>query len=166
MKLELQQKLRDISPDFYRDLAYFEVDDGWYEMLDEFSHNINRKLSELTSSESLPCKGCDGIYPKDEHPARELTNDDWEDTYMKEFCKEYLPEIPRVSQLKSKFATLVIYLDKNCQSIEVLVKEVEHKSTTVCEDCGLHGKLLRYGGWHLTLCDPCEKKQKSYTAHT
>ena len=57
-----------------------------------------------------------------------------------------------IGQVKEKFGGLRFYIYDGNPAVWDLINKYETKSYTICEDCGLPGKL-RHGGWWRTLCD-------------
>jgi len=60
----------------------------------------------------------------------------------------------KIHQIKEKFGRLTVYVDYYKPEVEEALLAAEAASMTVCEDCGLPGRV-RGGGWLLTLCDNC-----------
>ncbi len=79
-----------------------------------------------------------------------------------------------VIQVKEKFGGLRIYFDHccidisksdeelenyicnhDCASLYNLVRDLEEKSITICEDCGQAGELRMNRSWIKTLCNTC-----------
>lgn len=77
----------------------------------------------------------------------------WADLINAVFSKaqSYSPGI-RIIQVKEKWGGLRIYCDPYVEDFEKMVREVEKKSFTICEECGKPAKL-RDGSWYKTLCD-------------
>jgi hypothetical protein len=70
-----------------------------------------------------------------------------------------LPEDQRsnyaAAQVKSKFATLRLYMDGETPEMSKIITEAENKSAVTCEACGKPGKQTgKY--WITTLCNKCE----------
>jgi hypothetical protein len=70
---------------------------------------------------------------------------------------ETMEHPPKIIQVKEKWGGLRIY-DSGVYStiiptnFEKLLREIERKSYTICENCGEQG-VLRRGNWMKTLCD-------------
>ena len=58
-----------------------------------------------------------------------------------------------VTQIKSKFGGLRVYVSGAPQEVFDLIDEYEAKSFTICEICGKPGKLRNLNGWYSTLCE-------------
>ena len=58
----------------------------------------------------------------------------------------------KVIQVKEKWGGLRIYTDVIDNRLDEKIREMEKKSFTICEDCGMPG-VLRGGGWYRTLCE-------------
>jgi hypothetical protein len=64
--------------------------------------------------------------------------------------------LPKVSQLKSKFAGLRFYIDNRVhESIKSAVRFAESISNIVCESCGSMSARKTNTGWVMTLCRTC-----------
>jgi hypothetical protein len=66
----------------------------------------------------------------------------------------------RVGQIKQKFGTLRLYLDKRqgfpdatCAAIDETICLAEARSACTCETCGAEGRLYDKGGYVFTACD-------------
>ena len=72
--------------------------------------------------------------------------------------KELIEELKKlgwdghISQIKEKFGGLRFYIGCGNDAIFDAIDRAEHKSYTICEECGKPG-VLRSGGWLRTLCD-------------
>jgi hypothetical protein len=73
-----------------------------------------------------------------------------------------LPEEERASfkasQVKEKFGGLRFYMNGTCDEMDDLIDAAEKACGQTCERCGHPGKM-RSGGWIVTLCDRCDKKE-------
>jgi hypothetical protein len=58
----------------------------------------------------------------------------------------------KIVQVKEKWGGLRIYTDYINEQLDTAIRAAEHDSFTICEECGLPGKL-RGGSWYRTLCD-------------
>ena len=67
------------------------------------------------------------------------------------------PKNVKVWQVKEKYGTLRVYTSGNSEWYDDLIDFYEHKSETICEQCGRSGKLRPDRGCILTLCDECDK---------
>lgn len=67
---------------------------------------------------------------------------------------------PRADQVKSKFATLRVYISGGNDAIYKAIDEAEKKSETICEICGKDGDVRENRGWVTTLCDECQSKKE------
>jgi hypothetical protein len=63
-------------------------------------------------------------------------------------------ELYRATQVKEKFAGLRFYMHYTTREMDYLIREAEHKSWSICEDCGEPGEV-RDIFWLFTLCDEC-----------
>lgn len=62
-------------------------------------------------------------------------------------------------QHKEKFGGLRFYIGYGSDEIFNRINEAEAESIRTCQNCGKPGHP-REGGWILTLCDECDKKQQ------
>ena len=96
-----------------------------------------------------------GFYSKgyNREQALESINDGWHGIVNEIFDKwEALNKPVVIDQVKEKLGGLRIYTSPRHEELENFITEMEHKSFTICEQCGSAGKL-RSGGWWRTLCD-------------
>jgi hypothetical protein len=70
------------------------------------------------------------------------------------------PDSLRITQIKSKFATIRIYwwagpgfTDAMGDAVDEAVELAEARSACTCETCGEPGRLFKHGGWFLTACE-------------
>lgn len=72
----------------------------------------------------------------------------------------------RASQVKEKFGSLRVYIERSHPEINVIIDEAERETSRTCEECGGPGES--HGtGWITTLCDGCrsgrdERKKKEW----
>jgi hypothetical protein len=66
----------------------------------------------------------------------------------------------KIGQIKEKFGTLRLYLDKReglpeatCAAIDEAICLAEARSACTCETCGAEGRLYDKGGYMFTACD-------------
>jgi hypothetical protein len=65
------------------------------------------------------------------------------------------------TQVKEKWARLVVYTNGNYPKIEKLIEDAEDDSAHICEDCGCPGYVERYRGWYMARCVTCWEKIKN-----
>ena len=65
----------------------------------------------------------------------------------------------RVLQVKSKYASLRVYLNYYFEEIEKLIDEYEEKSAHICEVCGKKGEERNINNWYTVLCAKHYKEQ-------
>lgn len=58
-------------------------------------------------------------------------------------------------QVKEKFGELTIYIDNPTEDAYNILREVRHKASGICEDCGQPG-TFRNQYWLRTQCDACD----------
>ncbi len=76
-----------------------------------------------------------------------------------DYCQENDLAVPKVFQVKEKFAGLRFYLESYPdEKIREFIDEAEQKSRETCEVCGNKGET-RDGSWIKTLCDKHADKQ-------
>jgi hypothetical protein len=84
---------------------------------------------------------------------------------LDDYNKEHPDEEPlEFVQVKEKWGTLNIYLNRYPNGIHDKIWEIEKKSYDTCELCGAKGaKNTNTHGWYMTLCDKCrEEELKQY----
>jgi len=76
-----------------------------------------------------------------------------------DYCQENDFDIPKVFQVKEKFAGLRFYLESYPdEKIREFIEEAEQRSFETCEVCGSEGKKWS-GSWIKTLCEKHAEKQ-------
>jgi len=65
----------------------------------------------------------------------------------------------QVSQIKEKFARLVVYSYGGTNKIEEFKDEAEKESTKTCELCGYPGRTIELKGWLTCLCSKCLQEE-------
>jgi len=61
----------------------------------------------------------------------------------------------QVTQVKEKFGSLRIYADFLNEEQDKILSDLERRSYTMCEGCGVPAKAKTVGGWINVLCDSC-----------
>lgn len=83
----------------------------------------------------------------------------------KELIEKYNEEHPdedpvEFTQVKEKWGTLNIYLNRYPGDMHKKIHEIEQKSCDTCEFCGKKGATLKLThNWYMTLCDECREKE-------
>lgn len=137
----------------------FECGTGWYHIIE----NACRALYADYQSEQrmvdylMSCKLDLPGYVK----RIQTVNNDSEQTIVADLessitmyesrAQEERSRLPRFVQIKEKFGTLRLYMDKSNDFARGIEMFAEAMSATVCEVCGNLGKTHRIG-WHNTLC--------------
>jgi hypothetical protein len=77
----------------------------------------------------------------------------------------------RASQVKEKFGTLRFYVrdedgDRKLppaisEAVHAAIRVAFEESARTCEHCGAAGSTRGVGGWYLTLCPPCRKRERA-----
>lgn len=131
MKKELEQKLFDACPLFYR----FRLDtegktthrlmdlgiccgDGWYQLLLDVSLEIEEVIKNMQQQE----------YKQD--------------------------ELPAAVWVREKHGELYIHMENETDETMALSEKAEAKSVATCEVCGQAG-IMRNRGWITCLCNDC-----------
>ncbi len=65
------------------------------------------------------------------------------------------PDAGKLAQVKEKFGTLRIYLERGTDEMWDAANEAEQDSANVCESCGIRDGVTTEGGWIKTLCGKC-----------
>lgn len=118
-------QLKTEFPLLYRRLAYFECDDGWFNLIFDMSSKLE-KLIKNQPNQILDVNKIDT------------------DTYDQQMY---------IVQLKEKFALLRIYDQGFTKKMRQIIHQAEASSAYICEVCGKEGKLGRIGNWMKTLCE-------------
>lgn len=63
----------------------------------------------------------------------------------------------QVTQIKEKYGSLRIYADFLSEEQDKVLNELENRSFTMCEGCGVPAKAKTVRGWISVLCDQCRK---------
>lgn len=141
------------------------IGQGWLHIIEELAEKIEpilRKIEQkqLNDLDSY-CYQCGQMLK--EHPVDKKFKSKFDNNLTHIECEQFIPVIPKASQIKEKFGTLHIYLSCYTDKIDKLVKKAEEKSSKTCERCGDPGKL-RGKSWYVTMCKKCYdeyKKRKS-----
>jgi len=80
---------------------------------------------------------------------------------MDEYNKEHPDEEEvKFTQVKEKFGTLCLYLNRYPDDFSDKIWEIEKKSYDTCEFCGAKGATNKAThGWYMTLCDKCRQEE-------
>lgn len=125
----------------------FECGDGWYGLISSLCELLSwRYLQAQAEYEAL--REALGSARYEGEPI--VTEEDVERS--RQVMQAARAALPRVRQVKEKFGTLRVNLDRVDPCISALVAFAEHHSSKVCEQCGAPG-TLRTNGWWRTLCD-------------
>lgn len=62
-----------------------------------------------------------------------------------------------VVQVKEKFGELRIYTEESSESLRQAIHEIEYKSCSICESCGMPASPKKLGWWIKTICESCER---------
>ena|ERR1041385_1086190 len=131
MKPELEEALFRDFPNLYKNLAYFECDDGWEPLI----RRLSEKLETMIKALDYPYEGKVQLLATDPP--------DW--------------IFPYAQQVKEKFGGLRFYMSSGTDEMYEAINQAESESYLTCEACGAPGES-RSGGWIKTLCDECEAK--------
>jgi hypothetical protein len=115
MNKQLTDQLIEKYPQLFSHYQFLECDDGWYDLIDRLSWQIDQH-----------CKWKDKVEQEDED-------------------KEQEEERIYFVQIKEKFGTLRAYLNQQDECISGLVSMAESISATICEVCGEKGKSRKSG---------------------
>lgn len=80
---------------------------------------------------------------------------------IEEYNREHPDEEPvEFTQVKEKFGTLTIYLNRYPNNMHERIMEIESKSYDTCEFCGAKGATNKAThGWYMTLCEKCREEE-------
>lgn len=127
MKEHLAHQLRTSHHELFKDGCSLDCGDGWFNILDVLSFNIEQHIKNLISQA------------------------EWAKKNKSPRCVQVLDKV-RYSQIKEKFGTLRVYTDGTDDEINGMIRMAEAMSGRTCEECGAPGEL-RPGGWYRTLCN-------------
>lgn len=65
-----------------------------------------------------------------------------------------------LTQVKSKFGELRVYIQNENEELQRLIQEACDKSRHICEYCGRHAEQTTINGWIYTLCPDCMNSHK------
>jgi hypothetical protein len=123
----------------------FECGDGWHDLIASLCEMIEAPYQQARNDyeEAVLCLSAppdvgDTTTEEDVQRAREA-------------MRAAKRALPRVTQVKEKFAALRFYVSTSDARTAALIEFAEHHSTKVCERCGAPGRL-RPDGWLVTLC--------------
>lgn len=177
MSKENFDKLKARYPKLYRNLEYFEVGKGWYDIIEIMSDQIyyllksrrdeiaryilfNRALSKALNTDSiiplekyyrkyLPYSSEGAITDK----AKESFGNATFKVIDRKFADVYF------EQIKEKFGTLRIYSTGDWNpTINGIIIMAEAMSTRICETCGKPGTSRSFRGWLETTCEEHKRK--------
>lgn len=108
----------------------FEVDDGWYSIIDSMCGIIQHHIDSREK----------------DYQRQQVKLYDWE--------TEIVPPVPQVVavQVKEKFGGLRFYYNGGDSFIRGVVTMADTMSNKLCEECGSPGTHTK-GGWIKTLCE-------------
>jgi hypothetical protein len=155
MKPELDRKLceqypkifsgRDGSPTETLMCFGFEINDGWYSIIDSACRLIQGHIDHSAQSREWTIEHNRKI---DEDPSYK---DRRGVAYEKRPVSEIIEQVVAV-QVKEKFGTLRFYCNGGDLYTQGVLEMAEAMSSVTCERCGAPAKI-RGGSWHRTLCD-------------
>jgi len=156
MKEALSRKLVESAPRLYgigskRPLAYFEVQDGWYNILLDLSKKLEVEIQRSAVEHNGLCSWCD--HPENSHQHEGCIGEE------NCFCIEFAIELPQAVQVKEKFGGLRFYMSQETPEMSLLIDEACLASKATCEVCAEKGRLHTIGMWVSCLCDKHAEKQ-------
>lgn len=144
------------------------IGNGWLSIIEWMCE----ALQPLVKSASDVCLHCDR--PKQDHPVMmEQTqlfvrvrtaagldavklNEALDGKFVTQ-CVDFTPCKPHFMQIKQKFGGLRVYMSTHTPEISAILREVESRASSTCEECGAGGATqMTISGWRTTLCSSCE----------
>lgn len=121
----------------------FECGEGWYDILNNMCKCMYAKYK---SAKYMLNYAADRLteFP-DNKDLLELQKQ------YTEALDEVVKDLPKIVQVKEKFGTLRVYLDRGCDAAQGIADMAEAMSEVTCEICGNKGHTYTIG-WHKTLC--------------
>lgn len=145
----------------------FECGDGWYDIIDALSANIQAHIDNLNRNRQVSIdynrmveavnRGDTEIFNahykgySEEHKKKVLAGIRQGKINLRENVPDEFPQVEAV-QVKEKFGTLRFYTDVGDSYIYGAIAMAESMSARTCETCGKPGKLYTHGWWHVA-CD-------------
>lgn len=175
MTAELQKKLIEKYPDFFKYLEKyegpimpiqfgFECGDGWYWLLDNLMEDIDSYVKNNQKRERVKNKflrwfvdlNLNRLNYRQAKPFYKLRHyilDHAKTETYDRFGDVY------ITQIKEKFGTLRFYYNGGNDMISGMVWLAESLSATICEECGStkNAKTINHYGWLYTRCEECKK---------
>ena len=169
MQNELDNRLFDKYPKIFRNSHGFEIDNGWYNIVDKLCNNIQSHIDWGRKTRSRALRFNRALKRAIAGDRTSITNfyfykgevpvDHWiGDRINQHIRDEEYREVPEIVQqvvavqVKEKFGTLRFYYSGGNEYVSGLVAMAESMSGVTCERCGTLGKL-RGRGWIKTLCE-------------
>jgi hypothetical protein len=155
MKPELDRKLCESYPKIFTDrhgsptetlMCFgFEVEDGWYNIIDTACRLIQGHINHSGQSREWTIEHNRKINEDPSYKSRTGYS------YEKKPVPEIIEQVVAV-QVKEKFGTLRFYCDGGDQYTQGVLDMAEAMSAVTCERCGDSAEI-REGPWYRTLCD-------------
>lgn len=162
MRKELDEKLCKDYPEIFKDrhsdaqhsaMCFgFEVDDGWYDMIDFLCSQIMAPVREAEQYVKFVRNQLQKK-PEDRDELHKKTYNEFLLQSSEQHLKNLVENIPVATQVKEKFGGLRFYVANGTEKHHALIHVIEKLSYRVCEECGsMEGTMLYPIGWHRTLC--------------
>ena len=169
MQNELDNRLFDKYPKIFRNSHGFEIDNGWYNIVDKLCNNIQSHIDWGRKTRSRALRFNRALKRAIAGDRTSITNfyfykgevpvDHWiGDRINQHIRDEEYREVPEIVQqvvavqVKEKFGTLRFYYSGGNEYVSGLVAMAESMSGVTCERCGTPGRL-QGRGWIKTLCE-------------
>ena len=169
MQNELDNRLFDKYPKIFRNSHGFEIDNGWYNIVDKLCNNIQSHIDWGRKTRSRALRFNRALKRAIAGDRTSITNfyfykgevpvDHWiGDRINQHIRDEEYREVPEIVQqvvavqVKEKFGTLRFYYSGGDEFVAGLVAMAESMSGVTCERCGTPGRL-QGRGWIKTLCE-------------
>ena len=136
----------------------FEVDDGWYMLLDVLIGEIKQYLDNENENRKTEIRS--KFWRK---WIRYFFNISYNKKGIKKFLEWFEEKLPKgiepmtlhLTQVKEKYGGLSFYYNGGDDTIYGMVRFAEELSYHICENCGSTTNVSQTEGWIKTLCDKC-----------
>jgi hypothetical protein len=145
-------KLRNRRPETWPISWGFELEDGWYDIIDVLCRALYSSYS-TAENRYRTLKDREG---QRQVGGKVVTAADVDEAERLMLAAR--KRVPVCRQAKQKFGTLRFHVNRATDVESAYVDFAERMSARTCEVCGARGKL-RTGGWVRTLCDAHEAER-------
>jgi hypothetical protein len=169
MKKDLEKTLLSKYPQLLKGVRYFEIDDGWYKIIDLMCAQIESHITQSRNGAARSkrrnralIQALRGNFTNIEYRHKNLPDSEKQQVIDSElnnrhFTEAWLTNIPNkihFVQIKEKFGTLRAYAIGGDQFCNGVIAMAESMSGITCEACGEPGERTN-NSWIKTQCKKC-----------